>query len=77
VKRGNTLVPLVAESSTGGNPVLVGTYPALLTRSEAVKLHQLGLSAEDAVVLLPDYLVEQDLPSAYQELLRQQSGGRY
>jgi hypothetical protein len=40
-----------------------------------MKQHELRLASNEVVVLLPDHLVEQDLPSAYQEFLRQQAGG--
>jgi len=74
-KRGSIVAPLVAERALGGSPVLVGTYPALLTRADAIKQHELRIPSKEPIVLLPDYLVEQDLPSAYREFLRQQSGG--
>ncbi len=71
VKLGNTAVPLVAEPP-GGAVVFVGTYPALLGSSEVYKQHGLRkVSKEARIPLLPDYLVEQDLPSAYQEFIRQ------
>jgi len=71
VKHGNIVVPLVAEPP-GGAVVFVGTHPALLGTTEADKHHELRKESKKArVVLLPDYLVEQDLPSAHQELIRQ------
>jgi len=51
----------------------MGTHPALLNRGEVAKQYELRQASNDVVVLLPDYLIEQDLPSAYQEFLRQQS----
>ena len=73
VKRGSIVAPLVAERPGGGRPVLMGTHPALLNRGEVAKQYELRQASNDVVVLLPDYLIEQDLPSAYQEFLRQQS----
>lgn len=76
VKYGNIVVPLVAEPP-GGAVVFVGTHPALLSTNEADKHHELRKELKKArVVLLPDYLVEQDLPSAYQELIRQAGEGK-
>jgi len=66
------VVPLLAISTRGGPPVVVGTYPSLVSRAEVEKSHYLRAASSNAV-LLPDYLVEQDLPSAYQEFLRQQT----
>lgn len=57
--------PLNAVPQAGGAAVSVGVYPALLAEAEAKKR-----STQGATVLLPDYLVEQDLPSAYQEVLK-------
>jgi ATP-dependent helicase YprA (DUF1998 family) len=63
-------VPLLAIPKEGGPGVAVGTYPALLEKETAEKKHFLSGRSGVNVVLLPDYLIEQDLPSAYQELLR-------
>jgi hypothetical protein len=68
---GGVLVPLVASPQPGADAVSVGTYPALVSRCEAEKSHHLKTRPHGNEVLLPDYLVEQDLPSAYQEFLRQ------
>lgn len=69
---GGAVIPLLAIPPTGGSPAAVGTYPSIVSRGEAEKSH--FLQAEDSgAILLPDYLVEQDLPSAYQEVLRQQA----
>jgi hypothetical protein len=66
-----TDVPLLALPNGGGAGVAIGTYPSLLAQEEARKRHFLSGHTELKVVLLPDYLVEQDLPSAFQEVLRQ------
>jgi hypothetical protein len=60
--------PLKVEDPSGKR-VLLGTYPALLAREDAELAHSLTSQASDATVLLPDYLIEQDLPSAYQALV--------
>jgi hypothetical protein len=66
-------VPLTATHPKGGQFAVVGTYPALLAASATEKSHFLRSKYSKPAVLLPDYLVEQDLPSAYQEFLRQQT----
>lgn len=66
-----TDVPLLVFPKGGGSGVAIGTYPSLLAQEEARKRHFLSSHTQSKVVLLPDYLVEQDLPSAFQELLRQ------
>jgi hypothetical protein len=75
VRRGapkdGAVVPLLTTPPLGGTEVVVGAYPALVTSAEAGAKHPLCTKFGSAAVLLPDYLVEQDLPSAYQELLRQ------
>ncbi len=64
-----TDVPLLAVPREGGAGIAVGIYPALLAAEEAKKRHFIsGIAGKK--ILLPDYLVEQDLPSAYQEVLR-------
>jgi hypothetical protein len=70
-KRGGVTVPLIASPSIRGTTAAVGTYRSLVTGGEAEKKHYLKQALKGGVILLPDYLVEQDLPSAYQELLRQ------
>jgi len=64
--------PLVVAPKGGGSEALIGVYPALVAAKIAAKRHFLSGGIGPKVVLLPDYLVEQDLPSAYQEFLRQQ-----
>ena len=61
--------PILATPKHGAS-VAIGTYPALLSRDVAVSRHFLSAQSETKVSLLPDYLVEQDLPSAYQEILK-------
>ena len=56
-------VPLKA-TSADGRRVSVGTYPAMLTYEEALRSHPLASDSDAPVVLLPDLLVERDLPSA-------------
>jgi hypothetical protein len=70
VPAGGSLLPLVAVSPAGGKGAVVGTYPALLAAEDADATHYLRTNYAEPVVLLPDYLVEQDLPSAYQEFMR-------
>jgi len=69
---GGVVVPLVAASPLGGPQAFVGTYPCLVSGAEGQKRHYLREGNANAI-LLPDYLVEQDLPSAYQEFLRQEA----
>ena len=64
-----TDAPLLA-SPKNGAAVAIGTYPALLSRDVAIERHFLSAQSETKIVLMPDYLVEQDLPSAYQEVLK-------
>ena len=52
-------------TSPSGAVVALGTYPSLLASDEAERVHPLAQSAGGRVVLLPDYLIERDLPSAY------------
>ncbi len=61
---------LVATPEHGSKPVAIGTYPALLSKAEAESRHALSHHAEGISILLPDYLVERDLPSAYQEVMK-------
>ncbi|MBS1853929.1 MAG: DEAD/DEAH box helicase [Acidobacteria bacterium] len=72
-QKDGVVVPLLATPPLGGTEALVGTYPALVTSAEAAARHSLRTKFGRVAVLLPDYLVEQDLPSAYQEFLRQQT----
>lgn len=61
-------VPLVV-TRPGGSHVIVGTYPALLERSAAEATHGISQLPGRERILLPDYLVEHDLPSAFQCVL--------
>jgi hypothetical protein len=65
---GQQTVPLLA-SPDGLKWMAVGTYPALMAHSNAYKEHSLSRNRTHSFVLLPDYLVERDLPSSYQQLL--------
>jgi hypothetical protein len=68
-RSGDEAVPLLAIPRNAGITVAVGTFPALLNSDAAVDLHQLSAFKSARHVLLPDYLVEWDLPSAYQRVL--------
>jgi hypothetical protein len=48
---------------------MIGTYPALLDAAEAERDHPLKKRAGTEASLLPDYLIEHDLPSAYQRVV--------
>ncbi len=61
---------LIATPEAGVKPVAIGTYPALLSKAEAERLHPLSHQSGGIPILLPDYLVERDLPSAYQEVMK-------
>jgi hypothetical protein len=61
---------LLATPVGGSKSIAIGTYPALLSKAEAEKRHPLMHSPGGTRVLLPDYLVERDLPSAYQEVVK-------
>ena len=61
-------VPLKAMSPTS-ETVVLGVYPALLQRSVAESEHSLKAHGTARRVLLPDYLIEHDLPAAYQTVL--------
>jgi hypothetical protein len=61
---------LLATSVAGGKSVAIGTYPALLSKADAEKRHPLSHVPSGTSILLPDYLVERDLPSAYQEVVK-------
>jgi ATP-dependent helicase YprA (DUF1998 family) len=49
--------------------LMIGTYPALLDAAEAERDHPLKKRAGTEASLLPDYLIEHDLPSAYQRVV--------
>jgi hypothetical protein len=50
----------------GLREMVIGVYPALLSLDAASSLHPVEADGGIRRVLLPDYLVEHDLPSAYQ-----------
>lgn len=50
----------------GPRAMTVGVYPALLAIDAAEATHPTASTSDAPRVLLPDYLVEHDLPSAYQ-----------
>lgn len=66
VSAGATADRPLAATSSSGRRVVVGTHPALLAADEAGRLHLAVAGASEVRVLLPDYVVERDLPSAYQ-----------
>jgi hypothetical protein len=61
---------LLAAPEGWSKPVAISTYPALLSKAEAEKRHPLSHNSGGTFILLPDYLVERDLPSAYQEVMK-------
>src|SRR5690606_8996022 len=67
--------PLIA-TSTDGRSVVVGTYPALLSGGEAEANHPVSARSSESRVLLPNYVVERDLPAAYQIVAGLQSAPR-
>jgi hypothetical protein len=61
---------LVATPEAGSKPAAIATYPALLSKAEAENRQALSHHLSGIPILLPDYLVERDLPSAYQEVMK-------
>lgn len=61
-------IPLLATPPNCKETIAIGLYPALLDSTLAEKNHDIKLISQFQVRLLPDYLVAQDLPSAYQSL---------
>lgn len=59
---------------SGPRSISVGLYPALLATDIAETTHPTVSSSANLRVLLPDYLVEHDLPSAYQRATGISSG---
>jgi hypothetical protein len=59
---------------SGPRSISVGLYPALLASDVAEATHPTVASSPGQRVLLPDYLVERDLPSAYQRATGISSG---
>jgi ATP-dependent helicase YprA (DUF1998 family) len=60
--------PLSAISKTGRR-INVGVYPALIEESAARDKHKLMRTARENIYLLPDYMVQNDLPTAYQTII--------
>lgn len=52
----------------GQRSLTVGVYPALLARDVAETTHPTHAPGDAPRLMLPDYLVEHDLPSAYQQI---------
>jgi hypothetical protein len=59
---------------SGPRAITVGVYPALVAGDVAEATHPTTSSGRASRVLLPDYLVEHDLPSAYQRATGLSSG---
>jgi hypothetical protein len=69
-----TLVPLAIRSAEKPDTFVVGTYPALLDRdAEAFNhpLHELDGEDDVKLILLNDFVVSRDLPTAYREFRKQ------
>jgi hypothetical protein len=67
-------VPLVIRSEEAADTFAVGTYPALLDRNAEQfghPLHELDGEDDVKLILLNDFVVSRDLPSAYREFRRQ------
>jgi hypothetical protein len=67
-------VPLAVRSESNGDVFVVGTYPALLNRNAEAFRHQLhALDSEDDIklVLLNEFVVSRDLPTAYRQFRKQ------
>jgi hypothetical protein len=65
VAQGNIAVPLLATSPLG-TTLSIGTHPTLLSSKHATQSHFLSNLRLSSTRLLPVYLIERDLPSAYQ-----------
>ena len=68
-------VPLLASHPARGD-VAIGTHPALLDVDAARDEHDLPRLTVIPVVLLPDYVVERDLPTAYTSVVEALDGTR-
>jgi hypothetical protein len=64
--------PLIV-TTLSGEGILLGTHPALLRTDEAERIHVLAAGRGRRYVLLPDYLVEQDIPSACNQFMERSS----
>jgi hypothetical protein len=77
VSVGNINVPLLITASQAGKlrqSIAVDIYPALMDRDAACITHslqQLYSKRDIQVVLLNDYIVARDLPTAYQQLMEE------
>jgi ATP-dependent helicase YprA (DUF1998 family) len=56
-----------------GTTVAIGTYPAMISRLHASKNHPLGRYHLHPIVMVPDYVVDRDLPAAYQYITSDKS----
>lgn len=65
VKDGKAEIPLLAVAESG-RQIAVGTHPVLLEQASAISRHELSRDVECDAYILSDYLVQNDLPIAYQ-----------
>ncbi len=61
----SVIIPLLATSPTG-KTTAIGTHPALVTNDHAYQVHDLRNPTHHSTLLIQDYVVERDLPAAYQ-----------
>jgi hypothetical protein len=64
---GSVTIPLLA-TSPAGTTIAIGTHPTLMATAHAPHLHTLHKHGSHPVFVLPEYVVERDLPAAYQYL---------
>lgn len=72
--RNGASIPLTARRPGSHAQLAIGTRPALLDRNDPHfqhPLHGLDRDAKSIVVLLNDYVLPRDLPTAYSDLLRE------
>jgi hypothetical protein len=68
-KAGSITIPLLA-TSPAGSTIAVGTHPALVSNEHAKQTHDLRDDDRHQTLVLQDYVVEHDLPAAYQFIAR-------
>jgi hypothetical protein len=66
-EHGSVTIPLLA-TSPSGNTIAIGTHPTLIATEHAPHMHSLHKHGSHPVFVLPEYVVERDLPAAYQYL---------
>jgi ATP-dependent helicase YprA (DUF1998 family) len=64
-KHGSVTVPLLA-TSPSGKAIAIGTHPSLVSSEHAGQVHDLRKHKLHPTLVLQDYVVERDLPAAYQ-----------